>query len=132
MTAPSLLHGKRPRPAGAWRLLRLCVPALAGALLAACVGSAGGAAGDSVEMSGTLRIRGNVPFQHPVLVTGAGESWDLEGMTAERATALSGRAVRVRGVVVAPRTPNAWAAILRVESAEPADVHRSASESSGR
>lgn len=88
----------------------------AGALLAAC--AHGAAVGERIELAGTLRVRGNVPFAHAVLVTPAGKSWDLNGPVAEQSRGLNDRPVRVRGVVTRPPAPGNWGAALEVEAIE--------------
>lgn len=55
--------------------------------------------GQSIELSGKLTLRGNEPFVYPV-VQDPGGVWQLDGLSAARASALQNQQVKIRGTVV--------------------------------
>lgn len=72
-----------------------------GLLLCAC--SAGGEGlAKSVTLSGKLVLMGNEPFVYPSVQLANGQSWELGGVSRQRAEGLQNRTVEVSGKVVRP------------------------------
>jgi hypothetical protein len=84
---------------------------------AACAASVALHAGESVDLSGRLALRGNEPFIYPVIYDARGV-FELEGIARKQALALQNQPVKVHGTVVradtqGPRLPAVHVETLR-------------------
>lgn len=54
-------------------------------------------ASQPLTLQGRLVLRGNAPHEQPVLQTASGETWQLQGLSAEQVTQWQRQNVEVRG-----------------------------------
>ncbi|WP_232533492.1 hypothetical protein [Delftia acidovorans] len=72
-------------------------PATAPAPASASAAPAAPDAGQPLTLQGRLVLRGNAPHEQPVLQTASGETWQLQGLSAEQVTQWQRQNVEVRG-----------------------------------
>ncbi len=72
-------------------------PATAPAPASASAAPAAPDAGQPLTLQGRLVLRGNAPHEQPVLQTASGETWQLQGLSAEQITQWQRQNVEVRG-----------------------------------
>ncbi|KAF1056815.1 MAG: hypothetical protein E2582_03040 [Delftia sp.] len=72
-------------------------PATAPAPASASAAPAAPDAGQPLTLQGRLVLRGNAPHEQPVLQTTSGETWQLQGLSAEQITQWQRQNVEVRG-----------------------------------
>ncbi|MDR0201819.1 MAG: hypothetical protein LBJ40_06620 [Delftia acidovorans] len=79
-------------------LLSACsAPASPAASAAAPASGAAAEPGQPLTLQGRLVLRGNAPHEQPVLQTASGETWQLQGLSAEQVTQWQRQNVEVRG-----------------------------------
>jgi len=92
---------------------------MAGLQLAACQGGNLAGAG-TIEIEGTLVLRGNEPFAQAVVVVSSSEQWTLSGVQRADIENHQNQTVRVKGQVVHEATPlTVRPATLRVQELSP-------------
>jgi len=82
---------------------------------AACAASIPLHAGEPVDLSGRLALRGNEPFIYPVIYDARGV-FELEGISRERALALQNQPVKIRGTVTRAETQGPRLPAVHVDS----------------
>jgi hypothetical protein len=76
-------------------------------------------AGDPVDLSGRLALRGNEPFIYPVVYDAHGV-WELEGLSREQALSLQNQQVKVHGTITrAADAKSVQLPAVQVQSLEP-------------
>lgn len=79
-------------------LLSACsAPASPAASAAAPASGAAAEPSQPLTLQGRLVLRGNAPHEQPVLQTTSGETWQLQGLSAEQITQWQRQNVEVRG-----------------------------------
>lgn len=73
-------------------------------LAAACHGRV--ASAGTIEIEGTLVLKGNEPFAQPVVVVSDKEQWELLGLHRSEAENHQNQVVKVKGEVVHEATPS--------------------------
>jgi hypothetical protein len=94
------------------RLASLAALAL---MQAACAASMPLHAGDPVDLSGRLALRGNEPFIYPVIYDARGV-FELEGVSREQALALQNHTVQVHGTVTRNGTQSVQLPAVHVDT----------------
>jgi hypothetical protein len=99
-------------------LKRLAVLAALALMQAACAASMPLHAGDPVDLSGRLALRGNEPFIYPVIYDARGVV-ELEGMSREQALALQNQMVQIHGTVTRADNQHARLPAVHIETLRP-------------
>lgn len=85
---------------------------------AACAASMPLHAGDPVDLSGRLALRGNEPFIYPVIYDARGV-FELEGISREQALALQNQPVKVHGTITRADSQGPQLPAVHVETLKP-------------
>lgn len=88
-------------------------------LLCAC--SVGKAAPEALTLSGKLVLMGNEPFVYPVVQLPNGQSWELGGISRQRAEPLQNHQITVKGSLARPLGEDPRGPKINVETLTPLD-----------